>query len=561
MERAGREAQPIAGQPVAGQPVAGSLLEKAWPLALALGLLGALVGWALHRALALTGGHFAYALDDPYIHMAIAKNLVRHGVWGTTPASFNSASSSPIWTLILAASYRLFGVNETAPLVLNLLFAALSLAAIAQVFRKFSPSPLAMAGLLAAEIVCVPMVPVVLCGLEHLLHVTTAVVFVWLAAREDPAQAPRRAFCWLCLAAAAVAAARYEGLFLVAGAVLLLLGRRRFARAAILTAAAWLPAIAYGATSLAHGWTFWPASVQLKANIPAHGFPRPADLLDNWRDGLNRAPYLAILILGGAALLAIRRRRARPDDAAARMMFLTLIALVLHLSLAHAGYFCRYEAYLIALWLLSLGCLLASEPAAAVSGRRHLLRAAAVPALVAVLAVPSLVGSGLFALKIVPRGCRSIFEQQVQMAGFLSAYYPGHRVAANDVGAINFYTDLDNLDLFGLSSREVLWARLNHDFTRRRIDQMAAARNMEIAIVYDDWYLPAGGLPTGWSKRGEWTIGDAVTSAEETVSFYAVTPGDVGRLDASLRAFGPRLPQTVVQAGPYLGAGLPLTRR
>jgi hypothetical protein len=552
MERSGRE----------GQLTAGSLLARAWPLALALGLLAALVGWALHTALALTGGHFAYALDDPYIHMAIAKNLVRHGVWGTTAVGgFNSATSSPVWTLILAASYWLFGVNEIAPLVLNLVFAVLSLVAIAHVFRKFSPSRRAMAGLLVAEIVCVPMVPVVLCGLEHFLHVTTAVVFVWLAAREDPAQAPRRAFWWLCLAGTAVASARYEGLFLVAGAVLLLLAGRRFARAAILTGAAWLPAIAYGVKSLAQGWTFWPASVQLKANIPAHGLPRLADIFDNWRDGLNRAPYLAVMILGGATLLAVRRRQARPDDPAGRMMLLTLIALVLHLSLAHAGYFCRYEAYLIALWILSLACLFSTAPAVPVSGLRHLLRAAAVPGVVAALALPALVGSGLFALKIVPRGCRSIFEQQIQMAGFVSAYYRGHKVAANDVGAINFYADLDNLDLVGLSSREVMWAHLNHEFTRRRIYEMAAARGMEIAIVYDDWYLPAGGLPVEWSKRGEWTIGDAVTSAEETVSFYAVRPDDVARLDASLRAFAPRLPQTVVQAGPYLAADLPLPRR
>ena len=532
------------------QRPAARLLARAWPLALALGLLAALVGWALHTALALTGGHFAYALDDPYIHMAIAKNLVRHGVWGTTPLAFNSATSSPVWTLILAVSYWLFGVNETAPLVLNLVFAALSLVVVAHVFRRFSPSPLAVAGLLAVEIVCVPMVPVVLCGLEHFLHVMTALIFVWLAAREHPAQAPRRAFGWLCLAAAAVASARYEGLFLVAGAVLLLLARRRFLRAVALTAAAWLPAIAYGLVSLAHGWGFFPASLRLKANIPAHGFLGMADIVENWRDGLNRAPYLGIMILGGALLLALRRREARPDDPAGRMMLLTLIALVLHLTLAHAGYFCRYEAYLIALWILSLGCLVATAPAGSVSGLRLFLRAAAVPGVVAVLAIPSLVGSGLFALKIVPRGCRSIFEQQLQMAGFLSTFYRGHRVAANDVGAINFYTDLDNLDLFGLSSREVLWAHLNHDFTRRRIQEMAAARGMEIAIVYDDWYAEAGGLPVEWSKRGEWTIGDPVTTAEGTVSFYAVTPDDVARLDASLRAFAPRLPQTVEQVGP-----------
>lgn len=543
------------------QPAAASLLARAWPLALAFALLAALVGWALHNALALTGGHFVYALDDPYIHMAMAKNLVGHGVWGVTPTGFSSASSSPLWTLILAASYWLFGVNQVAPLVLNLAFAALSLVAIAHVFRRFSLSPLAMAGLLVAEIVCVPIVPVVLCGLEHFCHVATAVLYVWLAAREHPAQAPRRAFWWLCLAAVAVASVRYEGLFLVAGTVLLLLARRSFSRAAMLTAVAWLPAIAYGIVSLAHGWAFLPASVQLKASIPLHGVLGPADIFENWRDGLHREPYLGIMLLGGTTLLAVRRRQARPDDPAGRMMFLTLIALALRLSLAHGGYFCRYDAYLIALWILSLGCLASTAPVVSLPGLRHLLRAAAVPGVVAALAIPTLIGSGLSELKITPRGCRSIFEQQLQMAGFVSAFYRGRRVVANDVGAINFFTDLDNLDLTGFSSREAMWAHLNHEFTRRRVYEMAAARKMEIAIVYDAWYAPMGGLPIEWSKRGAWTIGDPVSTAEETVSFYAVTPDDVVRLDASLRAFAPHLPETVVQAGSYLGAATPLTRR
>jgi hypothetical protein len=34
-----------------------------------------------------TNGHFVYSLDDPYIHLAVAKNLARHGVWGVAPMS------------------------------------------------------------------------------------------------------------------------------------------------------------------------------------------------------------------------------------------------------------------------------------------------------------------------------------------------------------------------------------------------------------------------------------------------------------------------------------------
>src|SRR5581483_1655291 len=44
----------------------------AWPLLAALGLHLALAGLLLRAALAQTGGHLIYGLDDAYIHLAIA---------------------------------------------------------------------------------------------------------------------------------------------------------------------------------------------------------------------------------------------------------------------------------------------------------------------------------------------------------------------------------------------------------------------------------------------------------------------------------------------------------
>jgi hypothetical protein len=41
----------------------------------------------------MNGGSFTYALDDAYIHLAMAKNFPL-GVWGTTRYEFSSSSSS-----------------------------------------------------------------------------------------------------------------------------------------------------------------------------------------------------------------------------------------------------------------------------------------------------------------------------------------------------------------------------------------------------------------------------------------------------------------------------------
>ena len=63
-----------------------------------------------------------YALDDPYIHMAIARHVVEDAVYGVTPYQFSSASSSPLYTLLLAAANYVFGVREVLPLVVNVLW-------------------------------------------------------------------------------------------------------------------------------------------------------------------------------------------------------------------------------------------------------------------------------------------------------------------------------------------------------------------------------------------------------------------------------------------------------
>src|SRR5882762_8810665 len=89
-----------------------------WPAALASVALLALTAALIGRMRAMTEGHFVYPLDDSYIHMAMAKTLVRHGSWGLSPGQFEPASSSPLWTLLLAGLYRLGGVHAWGPVAL-----------------------------------------------------------------------------------------------------------------------------------------------------------------------------------------------------------------------------------------------------------------------------------------------------------------------------------------------------------------------------------------------------------------------------------------------------------
>src|ERR1041385_85438 len=68
-----------------------------WPATLAVAVFLISLVCALRAGLRSTEGRLVYALDDAYIHMAVAKNLAEAGVWGCTPFHFSSSSSSPLW--------------------------------------------------------------------------------------------------------------------------------------------------------------------------------------------------------------------------------------------------------------------------------------------------------------------------------------------------------------------------------------------------------------------------------------------------------------------------------
>ena len=98
------------------------LIRNHWEILTGLTIFWAIMVGMLTYSFILNQGHIIYSLDDAYIHMAIAKNFSQHGVWGVTDKEFSSSSSSLLYSLLLSLIF-LFGPNEIAPLIINLVFA------------------------------------------------------------------------------------------------------------------------------------------------------------------------------------------------------------------------------------------------------------------------------------------------------------------------------------------------------------------------------------------------------------------------------------------------------
>ena len=64
------------------------------------GVFTLILGFSFYLSYSNLSGHqFIYPLDDAYIHLALSRNVAENGIWGINPNSFDSASSSILYTL------------------------------------------------------------------------------------------------------------------------------------------------------------------------------------------------------------------------------------------------------------------------------------------------------------------------------------------------------------------------------------------------------------------------------------------------------------------------------
>src|SRR5271157_1616546 len=414
------------------------ILIKHWPLFASVVILCVTVGVISTLIILRENGHLAYALDDPYIQMAMAKNFVLHGVWGITRFGFTSASSSPLWTFLIAVTYLLAGVSETSPFYLSLLCSALMLWAAYSVLRWYKVSPKLTFCVLLVLIFLTPLPTLICIGSEHPLHAALTILLTFSAARllsdESPAAARRDLIVLLALSPV-LTVVRYEGMFLilVIGALFFLRGRWRTGLAVGVTG--FSSVLLYGAIGLAEGWSWLPSSILLKGS-----FPRFADLgtaVDSVfgppYNNLKSGPHLVALVAAALflAISASNRQKALWDSRRVMTAIFVLIALA-HIQFCMVALFFRHEAYLVALGIVVIVAQLVDQLPQKLFGtpadRALVPRHVGALFLAAFLIYPCLVRAGA-ALVYLPQASKNIYEQQYQMGLFIERYYQGSTVA------------------------------------------------------------------------------------------------------------------------------------
>lgn len=531
------------------------IIRKHWPFIAATAVLYATVAILLLLCMRQNEGHFIYALDDAYIHMATAKNFVLNGVWGVTPYHFSSSVSSLLWPALLSLAYRLFGVSELSPFIINLILATLLIWLTCTLLRRQGLSPLLTFTIGIAMIFFMPVPAMIFAGMEHILQALVTIGFVYLSAQIlTHEKATRSKFVWWLILGAMVTATRYEGLLLILVVLALFIARKQYRNSLLLAIISVAPLVIYGVISLTNGWYFLPNSVLLKGVSPVLSLDAIPDLFANFIPRLLRIYYMLIALLTALTLFILQYRKQKTLWKDSSIMLVIFIATtILYFLLSGITWFYRHEAYLVALGIFALtvaavdhwprGLPIRLRRSLALNYVAIALLIATTGLLVADRAVPSLAKT--------PQATTNIYQQQYQMGLFLWGFYQGKAVAANDIGAINYLAEIRCLDLRGIGSRELAKARLNGNYTTMKIYQLSSRKRVKVAIVYDDWFKGKKKIPAQWILVRKWTIPNNVVCGDDTVSFYAVRPEARRRLVRNLRSFSAQLPSGVQESKIY----------
>jgi len=503
-----------------------------------------------------TGGVFCYGADDPFTHLAIAKNLAFHGVWGTTPDQFVSASSSVLYPLLIAGVMKLTGPAATIPFFLCLVSAILSLFVVQKWLKKEGLNADNQFLVLLALIFFTPLPIMVMVGMEHILQLLLCFLFITsfseVLATPESSASTSRTLPWMAfLYGALMVACRYECAIFVLMTAAILLYQRRIKLAFWLVFFALMPILLFGIYSVSHGSLFFPNSVLLKSKAPPLTF-------DGLFDFFTSQLYQRLVTVTGAHIYntaAVQRlmvmlplmyflfsKQVRQQPAYRYIILLLTGGLLAHLAFATIDRTSRYEAYVVGLSAFFIIFLILKF------GREIWYPLSATvkwaSGFIAFILVFPLVFRAGGAFVDIKQASVNIFDQQYQMGSFFHRYYNNDGIALNDIGAVSYLTEGKKLDLIGLASNDVAKARLHMNYSPQVVSQAVDRDNVKVAVIFNIWFPPQ--FYKNWTPVAAWTIPNNIICLDNTVTFYAVDTTLRQDLKNKLRQYENSLPKGVI---------------
>ena len=486
--------------------------------------------FVLYRAILIkTGGRFVYAMDDPYIHLALAENLA-HGHYGINPTEFASPSSSILWPFLLVP-FTGTELNSFLPLLWNILFGVLAAGLIGHLVaglplrvEESEPMPwwqkaIAVILLLFAA----NLFSLTILGMEHVLQVLLAICCA-LGLLEALAERPVPQWC---LAAAVVApAVRYEDFALTLAVCVVLAGAGKWTRAATVLGLSLIPVVAFSAFLKSKGLPLLPLSVLVKGDAYQSG-SLPMKLLHLVTSSVisaltepERYPMVIFfLVFAGLTWTASTVMR--------RYVFGAAFALAgVQLLIGRFGWFHRYEIYAVIFLVLIWLAVVAERP-------RQMVGAFW-------MALAFCSSLSIYFTAHTAGAAKEIFSQHYQVHRFVTDYYHGD-YAVGDLGYASYQRRPGAyvLDVFGLGSLE---AARQPNKSAAWLHGIVERHGVRLAILNPKWFA----VPPSWTPQAKMCLPHApIVAAEQCVVFYStvdMNEAEAAALHSELEQFAAGLP-------------------
>jgi hypothetical protein len=453
------------------RPAPGAVwISAALALALALFLVR-------ERQIAGPVGLSGFPLDDPWIHFQFARNLAEGRGFAYNPGVPVAGSTAPLWTVLLAAAFALFGSHPVLAKAMGIAAALVTALLTRRLASAWTGNPALglLAGILTA--LAAPLVWGALSGMEVALAalLVTAALLTHTAGRD-----------WVTALLLGLAAlARPESILLVP---FIWLSRpvtwRRTVILLAVVGAVLAPAVAF---NLVTAGAPWPATASAKIEgglvgllggarepLTATLARRPWQFEAEWAETLWRANLLLpLLLLPGLWILWRRLGRAALPAAVLLLQPLGMALLAPYRGPAFQEG--RYSAH-----LLPMAVAVAVMALIPLAGRPRLGRAAAATFIIAGLAtLPAAALRYGWAVQ-------NIDAMQVHLGHWVADHTPPDaRLGLNDVGAIAYVSRREVVDLMGLVTPAII--------PYRRDGEAGVLRYLERAcpdylIIFPAWF-------------------------------------------------------------------------
>lgn len=497
---------------------------------------------ALH-AIANAGGPFTFALDDPYIHLALAENIL-HGHYGVNDSEVSAPSSSILYPL-LAALGIVLGIPQLMLWLLNAIPLIICAVLVARVLREaFEPNSAWQEMVLSAFAFVLMLnanfVLVALSGMETGIQLAATAAWVlgtWRVARgESPSM--------LVVVCILLALVRFEGLAMALGASVYLALLRYYRQAGLIALTVGLVHGGHALFLSKLGLDPLPSSVMLKSVNAYAGVDDYGLLLKIIALNIVFSPRAHVFLwplIGGLLLLMVSVKRTPGAARRELLPYALMFGLFFSICTLHfcagvfSGFNARYELYAILIAVLTPFTLI---PLSRSFGM--LIATVAVSAGLWV-SLPDYV----YYATAAPAAARQIGQQQRLMHELVTVDYK-HPVAINDLGLVSYQNPGYVLDLVGLANQEARRKFVVKD--RRYLDDMTRVNNVHMAMIYDKWF--EGMIPSQWLHVGYiHLLEEPITAAGRFVSIWATDPESVPEIREALLKLAQRHPG-LVEVGP-----------